>query len=130
MSLALSRVPTAVRVASYSPRTSRRRARSVALTPRADASQTDALLACARVGDAAGVRCALDAGADPNARDADGGTATMLAAGFGASADAVAVLVDAGANLEARDRQDWTAALYASFVLCESTLSTLICTCS
>ena len=59
--LALSRgVPTAVRVAAYTPRTSRRRAPSAtALTPHTNASSqttNDALLSCARVGDAVGVK--------------------------------------------------------------------------
>ena len=63
---------------------------------------SDPLLAAARAGDLADVRERLAAGADREARDADGATALMLAAHAG-WLDVVRALIDAGADVNATD---------------------------
>jgi ankyrin repeat protein len=60
------------------------------------------LLGAARDGDVAGVRRALDAGADIEARDADGRTALLIAAALDL-VDVATVLVSRGANVNALD---------------------------
>ncbi|MDI3406173.1 ankyrin repeat domain-containing protein [Streptomyces cavernicola] len=67
--------------------------------------QDRALLAAAAQGDAAAVRAALDAGAQPDARDAQGRTALLLAASAD-HVDAARALVAAGADPNAQDARD------------------------
>lgn len=62
------------------------------------------LVEAAASGDAAAVRAALNAGADPDARDAAGTPATMLAT-VGRHVEALRVLLDAGADVDAQDAQ-------------------------
>ncbi|MEP7183033.1 MAG: ankyrin repeat domain-containing protein [Betaproteobacteria bacterium] len=57
-------------------------------------------------GDSARVRVLLAAGADRDARDADGATALMRAAHAG-HADVVRALLDAGADVNAADARGW-----------------------
>jgi uncharacterized protein len=69
------------------------------------------LLDAAAGGDVAAVRAALTAGADPDARDAAGTPATMLAA-MGRHAEALRVLLDRGADVDAQDAQRSNPLLY------------------
>jgi ankyrin repeat protein len=69
---------------------------------------SDDLLEAAKAGDAARVKSLLAAGADCNARDAEGATALMLAAHAG-KLDVVRALVEAGADVNATDERGWTA---------------------
>ena len=69
------------------------------------------LLEAAASGDAAAVRAALSAGADPDARDAAGTPATMLAT-VGHHAEALRVLLDAGADVDAQDGESANPLLY------------------
>ena len=71
-----------------------------------------ALLAGAAVGDVAAITAALRAGADPDARDADGTPATMLAT-RGGDAEALRVLLDAEADVDAQDATLDNPMLYA-----------------
>jgi uncharacterized protein len=77
--------------------------------PATDADQ--ALLAGAAAGDVAAIAAALRAGADPDARDADGTPATMLAT-RGGHAEAVRVLLDAEADVDAQDAERLNPFLY------------------
>jgi len=72
----------------------------------------DRLLAAAREGDAAKIRSALAAGADPDARDADGTPATMLAA-RGGHVEALRALLEAEADVDAQDATLDNPMLYA-----------------
>lgn len=60
--------------------------------------------------DTASTRILLDAGADPNATDANGVTALMLTQ----SADVARLLLDRGANINARDKTGSTALIYSA----------------
>src|SRR5688572_10385487 len=60
--------------------------------------------------DAAAVRAAVDAGADPNERDTQGNTPLMHAAQTG-NAEVVQALIDAGAALDLRHPEYLTTAL-------------------
>lgn len=62
----------------------------------------------AAAGDVGRVRALAAAGADCNARDADGATALMLAAHSG-NLDMVRALIEAGADANARDERGWGA---------------------
>ena len=74
-----------------------------------------ALISCVREGDLAGVRAALDDGADVDCRDWNSWTPLMwAAAGPGGRADIAALLIDRGADLEATNKIDRTALLYAA----------------
>ena len=61
-----------------------------------------------------GVRAALDAGADLEARDEYGWTPLLLAARFNENPEMVQALLDAGADLEARNEYGWTPLMYAA----------------
>ncbi len=63
-------------------------------------------------GDAAAVRLALGAGADPEARDAQGRTAVLLAT-HGNHVEAARALIEAGADVNAKDALQDSAYLYA-----------------
>ena len=63
---------------------------------------SESFLDLVREADAATVQAAIDAGADLEARDKDGWTPLMLAAGGNESAEIVQLLIDAGFDLEAR----------------------------
>jgi ankyrin repeat protein len=67
---------------------------------------SELLLQAAETGDAPSARALLAAGADHNARNADGATALMLAAHAG-KLDLVRVLVEAGADVNATDDRGW-----------------------
>ncbi|WP_406135840.1 ankyrin repeat domain-containing protein [Streptomyces sp. NBC_01089] len=67
--------------------------------------QDSAVLEAAGRGDTAAVRAALAAGADPEARDAHGRTALLLAA-IGDHVEAARVLVAEGADPDAQDDRD------------------------
>jgi uncharacterized protein len=69
------------------------------------------LLDAAASGDAAAVGAALIAGADPDARDAGGTPATMLAT-VGRHGEALRVLLDGGADVDAQDAQQSNPLLY------------------
>lgn len=71
-----------------------------------------ALLAAAGAGDAAGIRRALADGADPDAKDAEGTPATMLAT-RGRHVDALAALLEAEADVDVRDATLDNPMLYA-----------------
>ena len=61
------------------------------------------------------IKAHLDAGADPKARDEDGSTALMFAAGLNGNPEIIKMLLDAGADLEARDEiEGWTALMLAA----------------
>ncbi len=66
------------------------------------------LIEAVKKGKAAIVRAFLEKGADPNARDRNGGAALHWAAG-GGKADIIRLLLDAGADTEARDHNGMTA---------------------
>jgi uncharacterized protein len=70
------------------------------------------LLAASAAGDAAAIRGALADGADPDARDAAGSPALVLAT-VARSADAVRALIDAEADVDAQDTQRFNPFLYA-----------------
>ncbi len=70
------------------------------------------LLAASAVGDVVAIRQALAEGADPNARDAAGSPALMLAT-VARAADAVRVLIEAEADVDAQDAQRFNPFLYA-----------------
>ena len=61
-----------------------------------------------------GVRAALDAGADLEARHKDGWTPLLYAARHNSNPEVVQVLLDAGAALEARDEDDRTPLMFAA----------------
>lgn len=60
------------------------------------------MLAAAAAGDVEGIASAIDDGADPDARDASGTPAVMLAT-YGRHVAALRALLDAGANVDAQD---------------------------
>lgn len=64
------------------------------------------LLQAIEAGDLSRVQTLLAAGADCNARNADGATALMLAAHLG-RLDLVQALIDAGADVNATDERGW-----------------------
>ena len=65
------------------------------------------LLVASTAGDAVAIRAALADGADPDARDATGAPALMLATRT-RSTDAVRALLDAEADVDAQDAERWT----------------------
>lgn len=71
------------------------------------------LVEAAQAGDVARLRTILSAGADVNARDADGTTLLMRAAGNG-HLEAVFVLLDFGADPSIKDADEMTAADHAA----------------
>lgn len=71
------------------------------------------LLAAAEAGDLAGVTAALNAGAQVNAKDADGDTALMRAAGRDKT-EIVKFLIAAKANVNQRDQRGMTALMAAN----------------
>lgn len=82
-----------------------------AIAPTEQANKT--LLSAIRAGDAAGVRAALDGGADPNAKDAEGTPALMNAALYG-SASTIKMLLDKGAEPNARNTMEATALIWGA----------------
>lgn len=71
------------------------------------------LLDSAFLGDAEGLKTALAAGADADAKDREGWTAAMLAAS-NESEDGMRWLIAAGADLDAKGIDGWTAAMIAA----------------
>ena len=61
-----------------------------------------------------GVRDALDAGADVEARSLLGRTPLMFAAGANRNPEVVQALLDAGADVEARNEYGWTPLMFAA----------------
>ena len=61
-----------------------------------------------------GVRAALDAGADVEARTEGGSTPLMYAAQNNPNPEVVLALLNAGADLEARDEDGWTPLMHAA----------------
>ena len=79
------------------------------------AAPNDELHAAIESGNAAGVRKALTAKANPNAKDEDGVTALMAAARRG-SVEIVTLLLESKADVNAREAEDGgTALIYASW---------------
>jgi len=78
-----------------------------------DHAQDAVLISRARVGDLAGVRAALAAGADTGATDSTGGTA-LVAAAYGNHVEVAQVLVDAGSDVNHQDRSRQGAYLIAT----------------
>ena len=78
--------------------------------PPSDADQR--LLAASAAGDFVAIRKALADGADPDARDAAGAPALMLAT-VARAADAVRALIDAEADVDAQDADRFNPFLYA-----------------
>lgn len=70
------------------------------------------LLAASAAGDVVAIRQALADGADPDARDAAGSPALMLAT-VARAADAVRALIEAEADVDAQDAQRFNPFLYA-----------------
>jgi uncharacterized protein len=77
-----------------------------------DAEFDQRLLAAAASGDAEGIRRAVAAGADPDARDAAGSPAVMLAT-RARDADSVRALLEAEADVDAQDAERFNPFLYA-----------------
>ena len=77
-----------------------------------DAALDQRLLAAAANGDAEGIRRAIAAGADPDARDAAGSPAMMLAT-RARDADSVLALLEAEADVDAQDAERFNPFLYA-----------------
>jgi ankyrin repeat protein len=75
---------------------------------------SDELLETVKSGDATKVKALLQSGADCNARDAEGATALMLAAGAG-NLDMVKALLAAGADVKATDERGWTALMKSTY---------------
>ena len=75
---------------------------------------SDALFDAVNAGDTAQLRRLIDAGADCNARNADGATPLMLAAHSG-SLDLVQALIAAGADVNARDERGWGALMKSAY---------------
>jgi len=75
---------------------------------------SESLQQAVEAGDLARVRAALAAGADCNARDADGSSMLMLAAHAG-RLDLVRALIAAGADVNATDERGWGALLKAVY---------------
>jgi ankyrin repeat protein len=65
-------------------------------------------------GTVAQVQQAIKAGADVNARDEDGETPLMYAAGYNTNPDVLSVLIKAGADLNARDYEGETPLMFAA----------------
>lgn len=87
---------------------------AMAMAAIAPTEQTNqALLSAIRAGDTAGVRAALDGGADPNAKDAEGTPALMNAALYG-SAATMKMLLDKGADPNARNAMEATALVWGA----------------
>jgi len=82
------------------------------VAPPALAAASADLLAAVRGGEVAAVRDALQAGASPHQRDAQGRTVLMLAARNG-SREVAELLLSAGARKTERDSRGWTAADHA-----------------
>lgn len=59
------------------------------------------------------IRALLAAGANPNARDREGGTALMSACGYG-SPEVVRLLLRSGADVNAVDEDGWSAAFFCA----------------
>ncbi len=72
------------------------------------------LFESALAGDLVRVRSLLQGGADCNARDDEGTTALMVAAG-GGRLDIVQALIESGANVNATDARGWTALMKAIY---------------
>lgn len=73
----------------------------------------NSVLAAARLNDVQRLKRAIEAGADINARDSGGSTATILCAALG-RLDCLQVLVTSGADLDAHNQKNWTAAIHAA----------------
>lgn len=76
-----------------------------------DPAQGQALLKAVRAGNAADVQATLQSGGDVNARDAEGKTPLMWAAGLGRT-DLVNTLLEKGADVNAQDKFGRTAMSY------------------
>ena len=62
------------------------------------------------------VQAAIDKGEDPNARDKDGVTPLMYAAGYNQNPQVITTLLKAGADINARDRyNNMTPLMYAAW---------------
>ena len=69
-----------------------------------------------RTGTSQSVQAAIDKGEDPNARDKDGMTPLMYAAGYNQNPQAITTLLKAGADINARDKyNNMTPLMYAAW---------------
>ena len=69
-----------------------------------------------RTGTSQSVQAAIDKGEDPNARDKDGTTPLMYAAGYNQNPQVITTLLKAGADINARDRyNNMTPLMYAAW---------------
>ncbi|MEM1394776.1 MAG: ankyrin repeat domain-containing protein [Cyanobacteria bacterium P01_H01_bin.150] len=84
--------------------------------PEEDGKKSTPLMETAYRGSSKIARILIEKGADINARDAEGKTALIIAAGFG-NAEVAGELILAGADIDAKDNNGHTALMYAS--LCE-----------
>ena len=89
-------------------------ARAVDVPKTVAVAEGAALVSAAEAGDHTAAVAALDAGADPNARGADGSTALLWAA-YGNDLDLVRRLVAAGANVDAKNE-------FGAFALSEAAI--------
>jgi hypothetical protein len=76
--------------------------------------QTTDFFALAMTGTPQSVQAAINKGADVNARDKNGVTALMCAAGRNPNPEVITTLLEAGAKLEAQNKFATTALMYAA----------------
>ena len=84
-----------------------------ALNPQQVAARSSSLQEAALAGETAGVIEALERGADPNFKSADGRTSLMLAA-YGGHTGVMRLLLERGAAVDERDGSGRTALMYAA----------------
>ena len=96
-------------------RTARVACLALFLAPTIAAAQATDLVSIAATGKPEEIRQALANGGKPNAQDAVGRTALMLAAAWNPDPQVIAMLVKAGASINARGPRGWTALMMAAY---------------